>query len=243
MTRKNKFLGCVLGLLIAAQFWFGIFSTVWIALRPLQPIPEIYLDVFKVCAYKRWRLGELIFVNMAISFGVSLSSNLQLNFSSGTLMCLTPQSSYHGITDVLAFLIILVIAMRRRSRYPGIPTLLDTILRDATVYFILIFFVQFLSELFMFVTPEGIQHLPGVAITIFGPVMVSRLMLSLKKAAVDPKAQWSLETMSNLSRRKSTRDGTVRFAPSAPDRPHEISVTWDPPDEEDIEFDVMLRFP
>ena len=41
------------------------------------------------------------------------------------------------------------------GRYPGMPSLLDTIARDATQYFILIFFVQLLALLFMFIAPVG----------------------------------------------------------------------------------------
>jgi len=55
--------------------------------------------------------------------------------------------------DVIAFLIILVAAKGRG--YPGIPSILDAILRDATLYFMLIFFVHFLSQLFLFFAPVG----------------------------------------------------------------------------------------
>lgn len=41
------------------------------------------------------------------------------------------------------------------GRYPGMPSLLDTIARDATQYFVLIFFVQLLALLFMFLAPVG----------------------------------------------------------------------------------------
>ena len=58
-----------------------------------------------------------------------------------------------GFLDVLVFLIILVKIRRPRiRRYPGMPILLDTLLRDATHYFVLICSVHFLSLLFLFVT-------------------------------------------------------------------------------------------
>lgn len=39
------------------------------------------------------------------------------------------------------------------DRYPGIPSILDTILRDATVYFIFMFASQLLFQLFLFFAP------------------------------------------------------------------------------------------
>lgn len=41
------------------------------------------------------------------------------------------------------------------SRYPGIPSILDNILLDATVYYILVFVCQLLLELFLFLAPVG----------------------------------------------------------------------------------------
>lgn len=39
--------------------------------------------------------------------------------------------------------------------YPGIPSILDALVKDATLYFMLIFSVHFVSLLFLFVTPVG----------------------------------------------------------------------------------------
>lgn len=86
MTGRNKLLGVTLALLITAQFCFGVFSVVWIGLHPcrsldhlfvrvrthrflVQPIPEINLDVFKLCVIKKWRLGQLVYYNATIIFG------------------------------------------------------------------------------------------------------------------------------------------------------------------------------
>lgn len=52
---------------------------------------------------------------------------------------------------------ILVTTVKRSkaNRYPGFPSLLDAILRDATVYFVLIFASQLLFQLFLFLAPVG----------------------------------------------------------------------------------------
>ena len=45
------------------------------------------------------------------------------------------------------------------GRYPGIPSILDAILRDATGYFILMFLCQLLYEIFTFFTQaSGTRH-------------------------------------------------------------------------------------
>ena len=41
------------------------------------------------------------------------------------------------------------------SRYPGIPSIVDNILLDATVYYILVVVCQLLLEFFLFLAPVG----------------------------------------------------------------------------------------
>ena len=41
------------------------------------------------------------------------------------------------------------------NRYLGVPSILDTILRDATVYFMLMFAIQLSFQLFLFFAPVG----------------------------------------------------------------------------------------
>jgi hypothetical protein len=61
-----------------------------------------------------------------------------------------------GIIDLLTFLIILVTAGgSRKGRLPGIPDILDAILRDATIYFLLIFASQLVLFFFLFLAPVG----------------------------------------------------------------------------------------
>lgn len=80
------------------------------------------------------------------------------NHSRLTLVNLTHprvHSSCPGIVDVFVFAIILYIAKRSRGRYPGIPSILDHILRDATHYFLLIFTAQLAALLFLYIAPVG----------------------------------------------------------------------------------------
>ena len=64
--------------------------------------------------------------------------------------------------------------------------------------------------------------------------MASRLMLSLKKAAVEPTRPWSLETMTGCSTSTPSQVGTIRFAP----RTFEVSETPFPQNEEDVDSEL-----
>ena len=169
-------IGGVLALTIAVQFCHGIFSVFWFSLVPckslnhlavrvrthrflVEPFPEINLDPFKFCSYGKWRLGEFMYYSIAICFGKSLPVTLQSAalFHPGSYdVSHIPHSPRRGIIDLLAFSIILVTARRsRRNRYPGMPSILDTVVGDSTQYFVLIFFIQLLSLLFIFFAPVG----------------------------------------------------------------------------------------
>ena len=76
--------------------------------------------------------------------------------------------------DVLAFSIIVFTAREpRMSRHPKIPSILDTILRDSTEYFILVFSAQFSSLIFLFAVP--VRDRPK---TIIGCVLLTECACS-----------------------------------------------------------------
>lgn len=187
VTERNKWLATALAGLVAAQFVFGIYSIALAAVRPMQQLPGIDLDPFKFCLPESWKAGELLFINITVAF------------------------------DILAFLSIVIAAAKpRNSRFPGIPSILDVILRDATVYFIIVFLLQILGDVLILSAPESVALFPALAGTILVPLMVSRLMLSLKKATVEPTEVWSLSTLASLSQGTTLSEGTVRFAPHVP---------------------------
>ena len=171
MTERNKWVAGALSCLIVAQFFFGIYFTVWIAARPskffdsyprsrvdsrplpAQQLPAIDLDPFKFCVSQSWKFGELVFINIAVAFGASLTSDVvspRVCLRASRSVFLTPWTP----VDVLAFLSILIATKKpRHPRYPGIPSLLDAILRDATIYFILIVLCQVLFDVFVAFAP------------------------------------------------------------------------------------------
>jgi len=118
------------------------------------------LNVYKACIAPKFRPGELGFSAISVTFGTPSPPDFQHNFTLGVLihfMSRTPL--YCGIIDLLAFLIILVTARGpRTSRFPGIPSILDAILRDATVYFLLIFASQLVLLFFLYFAPVCDPH-------------------------------------------------------------------------------------
>lgn len=71
-------------------------------------------------------------------------------------MRFAPHVPRHDMADLVSFLIIWVTAKRPGAiRYPGIPSILDAILRAATLYFIFMFVCQTLLEFFLFLAPVG----------------------------------------------------------------------------------------
>lgn len=120
----------------------------------VQTLPDISLDEFRICIYKLFDAGELVYYSWAMFFGTLQPSKLYGYPSSGFLIYPASGISVRcGISDVLVFSIILVKTRRpRMNRYPGIPSILDVILRDATHYFVLISSAHLLSLLFLFVT-------------------------------------------------------------------------------------------
>ena len=76
---------------------------------------------------------------------------------------------------------------------------------------------------------------------MFVPVMASRLMLSLKKAAVQPKVVWSLNAMgvSNPGRLPERRN--IQLAPQVSSALHDTLPT--PAIDEDIELAAVPQSP
>ena len=121
----------------------------------VQSLPEIDLDAYRVCVPPKFRPGELTFTSISLVFGTLLPSDLRDNFTLGVLMYFMSRTHIRcGIADLFVFLIILFTTRGpRTSRFPGIPSILDAILRDATVYFLLIVASQLVLFFFVFLAP------------------------------------------------------------------------------------------
>ena len=163
VTGKNKLLCSPLLLLIIAQttaglitasFWFRLpggsfeaFSLTRVDMHSDQPLPEAILSLFRLCTHELWKPGSLAYTVLELAFGVFSSSEFYL----GALEFLT-----FYVVDICAFVILFVRAMRELPpRAAGVKSLWRVILRDGTLYFMVIFTIQFFSLMFVFVTTVG----------------------------------------------------------------------------------------
>jgi len=108
-------------------------------------LPDLPLDVFELCIFNRWRPGEITNTVLSLVYGVFCSLSLGIPIAA---------TDHPFVKDAVAFSII-VYSMKWRgvTRAHGVPSLLDKIVRDATVYFVVIFTSHLLLLLFEFFAP------------------------------------------------------------------------------------------
>jgi len=130
--------------------------------------------------------------------------------------------------DSLTFLAIVVHAVRSGFENVKMSRILRTIVQDTTIYFMVIFTYHFVLWMTLLLERPILQLLPGAGI-VYLPIMIGRLMLSLKKAADPSKPEWSLATITftNPGGYISGRS-RIHFAPRS-DRGSELAVDGDIP--------------
>ncbi|KAF9790731.1 hypothetical protein BJ322DRAFT_1104380 [Thelephora terrestris] len=164
VTKKNTPIAIGFAIITLSQLVLGIVVVVFAAKGGVQPLPPIPLDAYRLCLFVRHRTLEVVYT------GISL------------------------LYDLLAFLLTIILARRSKTSGLQIPTILKIIAEDATRYFLVIFTSHFtIGMIFNTCLPqESIQLLPASGNVVFLPVMISRIMLSLKKAADSQRNGWSL---------------------------------------------------
>jgi len=171
-------LTAALGFVGFAQFVFGFYSWMCTFQTPAPQFPPIPLDSFRYCSFGMKRYQEVILISLLLVY------------------------------DLSAFSIIIWVARRRgdlgQSKF---PSLLDRIIKDATVYFIIIFTSNLIAESFVLFAPPAYSILPAITNMVLMPIMASRLMLSLKKAADKSGAFACTEDLNNATSVVFTRGG------------------------------------
>lgn len=153
-----------------------------------QPLPPIPIDAYHLCIVPRHRTMETAYTSISLLY------------------------------DFFAFSLTIFLATRTMEPGVKIPMILKTIVEGATLYFLVIFTSHLLLEMTLLFGREAIQLIPAPGNVVYFPVMVSRMMLSLRKAADPELNDWSLgqppTTSSNLQsisffrpRRGTTRGG------------------------------------
>ncbi|KAF9645533.1 hypothetical protein BDM02DRAFT_3262853 [Thelephora ganbajun] len=162
ITGKNRTITTCFGVITTSQFVFGLYLTGYAATEGTQQILPIPLDAYRICIFVRHRPPEFLFTAISLLY------------------------------DLLAFSLTVYLAARSNIYKSPIPSLLRTIAQDATLYFLVIFTSHLVLELTLLFARPTIRVLPAAGNTVYLPVMVTRLMLSLKKANASQEHAWSL---------------------------------------------------
>jgi len=161
ITMKNRIVVTCCLIITIVQFVLGVYSTVLAGMNKALQVPQIPLEVFRVCTTVEDRPLSIGYVTLSSGF------------------------------DLFAFLIIMYTALRSNSYRWRIPSLFMTMAQDATYYFLFIFTSQLALEFTMIFGRPSIQLVPGIGNLVYFPMMAGRLMLSLKKAASPHGDTWA----------------------------------------------------
>jgi len=157
ITGGNKWIAGGLYALSVVQLGVGVYLCVYSSLHPLR-LPPIALEVYQMCLFRIPRFGSVLYTSFSLAF------------------------------DLVVFAIILFRTRVSRSQRgdSNIPNIINTVTRDAAIYFSVIFTSHFLLVLMLRFVRPSLQFLPTVGNAVFVPMMITRIILSLKKAASSP---------------------------------------------------------
>lgn len=176
VTLKNVPIATVFTFITISQFTFGIYILAQAANEGAERLPPIPLDAYRQCVFVPHRTLEIAYTGISLSF------------------------------DCLAFLVIIFLAMKTKAQGIELPVISRIIAEGAILYFLVIFTSHFVFEMTLTLGRETIRLLPGPGLLVYLPVMISRLMLSLKKAADSQQGLWSLtEPPTNVIKFKNAK--------------------------------------
>jgi len=141
-------------------------------------VPPTTLTCFNVSALQSPQIPLPIYVLCLFIGGVSLD----IGFMAMSL-----------VYDFLAFSLIVYLAVRSNANKVPIPSLFRTIVQDATSYFLVVFTSHIVIVVFILLASFRIKVLPASENSIvYSSVMITRLLLSLKKASAPQEHAQSL---------------------------------------------------
>ncbi|KAF9644220.1 hypothetical protein BDM02DRAFT_3122279 [Thelephora ganbajun] len=162
ITGQNRIIAACFGVITMSQFTLGLYLSILVATQGAQHILPIPLDAYRLCIFVRHRPLEIGFTTISLLY------------------------------DFLAFSLIIYLVARSNVYKSPIPSLLWTIAQDATLYFMFIFTSHLVLELTLLFARPTLQVHPAGGNIVYLPVMIARLMLSLKKANASQEHVWSL---------------------------------------------------
>jgi len=174
ITGNNRWFTYCLSFVTTVQFIFGVCLSTILALRSPVELPDLPFDEYQFCIFQPWLTGEIVYTTLSVVY------------------------------DVLAFLVVVYSARNRGPAHAlGAPSLFGKIVQGATMYFLVIFTGHIMSFLEFF-APPSVQIIPASGNVVLIPMMITRLMLSLKRNPNPADETWSLG--------ESTQQDSVGFS-------------------------------
>jgi len=165
LTMKSKIVSGFFACITIPHLALGLSITVAVAKNGAQSFPPVPLPEYHLCIFTRHYKMEVIYIIVSL------------------------------IYDALALVVIVALALRARFGTQRIPDMLRTIVRDALVYFAVIFTSHFVLAIALFHARPNIQLLAGTGNPVYLSIMISRIILSLREAAGIPHSGWTSTTI------------------------------------------------
>jgi len=189
ITGKNKWIAGVLYGIFTLQLGVAIYMLVWSVMGPITQFPSIPLDAYRICIIRTSRALTVLQMSISLSF------------------------------DVAVFVLIIIQTRLIRSRYQGMggPDVLNTLNRDAEIYFAVIATSHFVIVIMFGVARAGIGPIPIVGNAVYIPMMISRMIMSLKKAASSQQTHMGMDApnafpMNSRDSYRPNRVESIRFS-------------------------------
>lgn len=143
-------------------------------------------------------------------------SKLSLNYTCSITLSLDLELVYFALSlffDLAAFIVIIVLASRSAPHFSGLrthllPRVVRTVVQDATLYFGVMFTSQFILMAFQAFARDGLKTIPAPGHIALLPILVSRLVLSLKQS-IDTQSIDDWWVGGRAGRGASTRGSTT----------------------------------
>ena len=156
ITKKNRTIASCFSVITISQFIFGLYLVAYSAVRGGESVTICRLLFLPTPMFQRNRShrSHFRFTYYAISWdGCTLISHLTpyLSHMVRKPLVLHPEGEAHSHRppDFLAFSVIVYLVVRSNVDKIPIPSLLRTIARDATHYFLILFTSQFMLVMFV----------------------------------------------------------------------------------------------
>lgn len=156
VTMKNIPIVVGFSLITAGQFALGAYGVVIVAQAGAMKSAPIPLDAYHICAWAPHRGLEIVYAAISLTY------------------------------DSLAFLLTIYFVARSKKAGLKISNVLRTIVEDATLYFLFIFTTHLVLMGALIFGRQSVRFLTTSASgnVVYLPVMISRIMLSLKKSVI-----------------------------------------------------------